>query len=100
MGLYQQKAWNGKLSIESLRAITGQQINSKVIYVEDSFAKEWVENAIGRYAPDVASTIKVYTAGGYPNVIKVSQYHNQNPTITSPSIALIDGDIKGRPVGR
>lgn len=92
-----KKAWNGKLSIESLRAITGQQINSKVVYVEDSFAKEWVENAIGRYAPDIASTVRVYTAGGYPNVVKVSQYHNQNPTITSPSIALIDGDIKGRP---
>ncbi|AVG75454.1 ATP-dependent nuclease [Pantoea ananatis] len=92
-----KKAWNGKLSIESLRAITGQQINSKVIYVEDNFAKEWVENAIGRYAPEIASTVKVYIAGGYPNVVKVSQYHNQNPTITTPAIALIDGDIKGRP---
>lgn len=28
-----KKVWNGKLSIESLRAITGQVINSKVIYV-------------------------------------------------------------------
>lgn len=92
-----KKAWNGKLSIESLRAITGQVINSKVIYVEDSFAKEWVENAIGRYASDIASVVKVYTAGGYPNVVKVSHFHNQNPTIASPSIALIDGDIKGRP---
>jgi len=92
-----KKVWNGKLSIESLRAITGQLINSKVIYVEDSFAKEWVENAIGRYASEIASTVKVYTAGGYPNVVNVSQFHNQNPTITSPSIALIDGDIMGRP---
>lgn len=92
-----KKVWNGKLSIESLRSITGQIINSKVIYVEDSFAKEWVENAIGRYASHIAATVKVYTAGGYPNVVKVSQFHNQNPTITSPSIALIDGDILGRP---
>ncbi|MRT02993.1 ATP-dependent nuclease [Ewingella americana] len=92
-----KKVWNGKLSIESLRAITGQLINSKVIYVEDSFAKEWVENAIGRYASDISSTLKVYTAGGYPNVVKVSQFHNENPTITSPSIALVDGDIMGRP---
>ncbi|MBA0959073.1 AAA family ATPase [Escherichia coli] len=92
-----KKVWNGKLSIESLRAITGQKINSKVIYVEDSFAKEWVENAMDRYIPELASTIKVYTAGGYPSVVKVSQYHNENPTINYPSIALVDGDIKGRP---
>ncbi|HAB4878537.1 TPA_asm: AAA family ATPase, partial [Salmonella enterica subsp. enterica serovar Agona] len=91
-----KKVWNGKLSIESLRAITGQKVNSKVIYVEDSFAKEWVENAIDRYLPKLASTIKVYTAGGYPSVVKVSQYHNENPTINYPSIALVDGDIKGR----
>ncbi|EKP7434261.1 AAA family ATPase, partial [Salmonella enterica] len=80
-----KKVWNGKLSIESLRAITGQKVNSKVIYVEDSFAKEWVENAIDRYLPKLASTIKVYTAGGYPSVVKVSQYHNENPTINYPS---------------
>lgn len=92
-----KKAWNGKLSIESLRAITGQQITSKVIYVEDNFAKEWVENAIGHYAPEIAPSLKVYSAGGYPNVLKVSEYHNINPMINSKSVALVDGDIMGRP---
>ncbi|WP_337264539.1 MULTISPECIES: ATP-dependent nuclease [unclassified Serratia (in: enterobacteria)] len=92
-----KKVWNGKLSIESLRAITGEVTNRKIIYVEDSFAKEWVENAIDRYIPDLAPGIKVHTAGGYPNVLKVSEYHNSNPTISVPSIALVDGDISGRP---
>ncbi len=91
-----KKVWNGKLSIESLRAITGQVVNSKVIYVEDSFVKEWVENAIGRYLPELAPTIKVYSAGGYPNLVNVSNFHNKNPTIKTPSIALVDGDVKGR----
>lgn len=91
-----KKVWNGKLSIESLRAITGQLVNSKVIYVEDLFAKEWVENALGWYLPDLASSIAVYAAGGYPNVVKVCEYHNANPTIETPAVALVDGDIKGR----
>ncbi|MFJ5395103.1 ATP-dependent nuclease [Pectobacterium parvum] len=92
-----KKVWNGKLSIESLRAITGKMVNSKVIYVEDNFVKEWVDNAIGRYLPKLAPTINVYAAGGYPNLVNVSKFHNQNPTIKTPSIALVDGDVLGRP---
>lgn len=88
-----KRTWNGKLSIESLRAITGQVINTRVIYVEDDFVKEWVENALGRYGNGLAETTKVFAAGGYPNLIKVSQFHNENPLLTIPSVALVDGDI-------
>ena len=41
----------------------------------------------------MAETTKVFTAGGYPNVVKVSQYHNENPMIVVLSMALVDGDI-------
>ncbi|RRW59451.1 hypothetical protein EGJ48_23180 [Pantoea dispersa] len=92
-----KKVLNGKLSIESLRAITGQETKNKVIYVEDAFAKEWVENAIGRCLPHLSPIISVYAAGGYPNLVNASRFHNENPTIKTPSIALVDGDIKGRP---
>ncbi|KPQ09164.1 MAG: AAA domain [Saliniramus fredricksonii] len=88
-----KRAWNGKLSIESLRAITGNIPNTRTIYVEDDFVKEWVENAIGRYGNGLAESTKVFSAGGYPNVVKVSQFHNENPTIRVPSIALVDGDV-------
>lgn len=88
-----KKAWNGKLSIESLRAITGSTPNTNVVYVEDAFVKEWVENAIGRYGEGMSETTKVFAAGGYPNVVKVSQFHNENPLLPTPSVALVDGDI-------
>ncbi|MDO9414696.1 ATP-dependent nuclease [Pararhizobium sp.] len=88
-----KRTWNGKLSIESLRAITGNVPNTRAIYVEDNFVKEWVENAIGRYGEGLAQTTKVFAAGGYPNVVKVSQFHNENPMIHIPSVALVDGDI-------
>lgn len=88
-----KRAWNGKLSIESLRAITGNVPDARAVYVEDAFVKEWVENAIGRYGAGLAANTKVFAAGGYPNVIKVSQFHNENPMLRIPSIALVDGDI-------
>lgn len=88
-----KRTWNGKLSIESLRAITGEVVNARVVYVEDEFVKLWVENALGRYGEGLAATTKVFHAGGYPNLVKVSQFHNENPMLTIPSVALVDGDI-------
>ena len=88
-----KRTWNGKLSIESLRAITGDAPSTHVVYVEDAFVKEWTENAIGRFGEGIAGTTKVFSAGGYPNVVKVSQFHNENPLLQIPSVALVDGDI-------
>lgn len=88
-----KRTWNGKLSIESLRAITGAVPDTHVVYVEDAFVKEWVDSAIGRFGQGLAQTTKVFAAGGYPNVIKVSQFHNENPMLRIPSVALVDGDI-------
>ena len=87
------KTWNGKLTIESLRAITGQVPDARAIFVEDEFAKEWVSNAVGRFLPDLQATTKVFAAGGYPNCVKVAQFHNENPMINAPAVALVDGDI-------
>ncbi|MES2743487.1 MAG: AAA family ATPase [Pseudomonadota bacterium] len=88
-----KRTWNGKLSIDSLRAITGEVQNSRAIYVEDEFVKEWVENSVGRYGKGLAETTVVFAAGGYPNLVKVSQFHNENPMLKIPSIAFVDGDI-------
>ncbi|MBN3004154.1 AAA family ATPase [Chromobacterium alkanivorans] len=88
-----KRTWNGKLNIESLRAITGTVNATRAVYVEDEFVKELVENALGRHGNGLAETTKVFSAGGYPNLIKVSQFHNENPLLTIPSVALVDGDI-------
>lgn len=88
-----KRTWNGKLSIESLRAITGDVPDMRAVYVEDAFVKDWVENALARYGQGLSQTTKVFAAGGYPNVVKVSQFHNENPMLAVPSVALVDGDI-------
>lgn len=88
-----KRVYNGKLSIESLRAITGNVPDSRAVYVEDSFVKEWVENALGRFGGGLAQTTKVFAAGGYPNVVTVSKFHNENKMLAIPSVALVDGDV-------
>jgi len=53
-----KRVWNGKLSIESLRAITGAVPDTRVVYVEDEFVAEWVKNAIGRFGNGIAQSTK------------------------------------------
>lgn len=91
--LINKRAWNGKLSIDSLRAITGLVKDERAVFVEDEFVQEWVQNAIGHLRPALSPTTRVVPAGGYPNILKACQYHNDNPLITTPALALVDGDL-------
>ncbi|MGZ8874789.1 MAG: AAA family ATPase [Halobacteriota archaeon] len=88
------RAYNGKLSIESLRALTGSVEKNKVIFVEDEFAKDFCEELLRQYASEVMEQIEVHKAGGYPHVVKVMKFHNQDPSNKSEAIALIDGDVQ------
>ena len=85
-------AYQGKLTIESLRALTGTVEKAAVIFVEDDFASDLVVEALRQYALDVFDQIEVHKAGGYPSVVDVLNHHNKNPTVTAPAVAVIDGD--------
>jgi hypothetical protein len=85
-------AYQGKLTIESLRALTGVVDKDGAIFVEDEFAKDLVEEMLRQYAPDILDRIQVHKAGGYPYVVEVLKHHNANPTITKLAVAVIDGD--------
>lgn len=87
------KIWNGKLSIESLRAVSGQVDKKIVLFVEDKFAQEWVENAARRYANDLVEVLGVYPAGGYPSCLTVTAHHNNNPVTKEKALVLVDGDM-------
>jgi len=85
-------AYQGKLTIESLRALTGTVSKGAAIFVEDDFAKDLVEEMLRQYALDIFDQVQVHKAGGYPYVVEVLKHHNINPTITAPAVAVIDGD--------
>jgi len=85
-------AYQGKLTIESLRALTGSVQKSAAIFVEDDLAQDLVEEMLRQCAPDIFDRAQVHKAGGYPYVVDVLEHHKGNPTITAPAVAVIDGD--------
>ena len=85
-------AYQGKLTIESLRALTGTVSKGAAVFVEDEFAKDLTTEIFRQYAPDLLQVVEVHKAGGYPYVVEVLKHHNANPTVESPAVALIDGD--------
>jgi predicted ATPase len=86
--------FQGKLDIRALRAITGQIDAKLVVFVEDDFARDWIEVAL-RYYSDVAlDAIEVHAMAGDGMAVKVNTHHNLDPTATFPSVCYIDGDSR------
>ena len=90
----QDRIFQGKLDIQSLRAVTGQIETKLAIFVEDSFAQIWME-AILRQTPGVAiDHIQVHGLEGDGIAVAVHEHHNKNPSIKFPSVCFIDGDSR------
>lgn len=86
------RAFQGKLDIDSLRAITGQIDAQLAIFVEDDFSKAWVQAAI-RQAEDLSmEQIEVYPMEGDSVAANMNKFHNQDPAASFPSICFVDGD--------
>jgi len=84
--------YQGKMDIKSLRAITGQIEAKLVIFTEDFFAKEWIENVIRFCNIDNYNLIQVHGLEGDGAAVKINKNHNSDPSIIIPSISFIDGD--------
>jgi len=86
------EAYQGRLSIESLRAMNGHSEKDRVIFVEDEFAKDWLEDILRMHAPTALSATEIHVAGGFPYLLDVTRHHNKNPSISKKAIAVVDGD--------
>ncbi|MBR0945559.1 ATP-dependent endonuclease [Bradyrhizobium liaoningense] len=88
------KARQGKVSIEALRAITGRIDESLAIFVEDLFAKEWVESIIRNLVAEHIDEIGVYAVSGDGQAYSIHSSHRKNPAIAKKlkSICILDGD--------
>ena len=85
-------AYQGKLTIESLRALIGTVAKDRAVFVEDDFAKDLCSEIVRQYAPELLDRVEIHKAGGFPYVVEVLKHHNTNPTIKQKAIAIIDGD--------
>lgn len=88
------KLAQGNLSIEVLRAVSGRVNKKLAIFVEDEFAKNWIEAIIREKIGDRIDEIGVYSLHGDGNALKTHLGHLANPAIQFHSMCLIDGDSK------
>ena len=89
--------FQGKLDVESLRAVTGQIDKSLAVFVEDEFARVWVEAAL-RSDPSgtLYPQVEVHGLQGDGTAVAVNRHHNLDPSSSVPSICFIDGDSQQR----
>lgn len=86
------KTQQGKLRIETLRAISGKIDTAVVIFTEDDFAKFVVDSIIREYITSQYDQVKVYALAGDGTAVKVYKNRLEDPTIVNKSLCIIDGD--------
>jgi putative AbiEii toxin of type IV toxin-antitoxin system len=88
------KVRQGRVSIEALRAITGRIDQRMAIFVEDRFAKDWVDAIIRSELLDRLEEIGVYAVSGEGQAHSIHQGHRNNPALKGrlKSLCILDGD--------
>ena len=84
--------YQGKLDIKSLRAISGQISSKLVVFVEDEFAKLWVNHVLSAMGDTAMDAISVHAMKGDGTATKVHKNHQLDPSAHQASICIIDGD--------
>ena len=82
----------GKLSIGTLRAVSGRIDRRLAIFVEDAFAETWLRSIIRERLGDAAHEIGVYPLHGDGNAVRIHLAHIENPSVPFASLCFIDGD--------
>lgn len=83
----------GRISIEALRALTGKIEERLAIFVEDSFAKEWVSAIVRSKLSASVEEVGVYALSGEGRAYTVHVGHRQNPAVEGlKSRCVLDGD--------
>jgi AAA domain, putative AbiEii toxin, Type IV TA system/AAA domain len=88
------KLRQGKLSVEALRAVSGRVDKKLAIFVEDEFAKHWVDSILREKLGAGYEQLEVHAVAGDGNAVSTHRGHAQNPSIQFKSLCIIDGDSK------
>lgn len=84
----------GKVPVEVLRFLTSKVDQKLAVFVEDVFAKEWIQYILRQAIPDRLSEIGVYPVRGDGNAVSIHESHGKNPSISFKSVCFIDGDSR------
>jgi len=86
------KLKQGRLSVEALRAVSGRVDKQLAIFVEDEFAKAWVETILRERLGSDYEQVEVHAVHGDGNAVATHRGHLNNPSVEFQSICVIDGD--------
>ncbi len=97
---YRGELTQGKLDIESLRALTGQIDARLAIFAEDKFGALVAEVTLRRYMELSAQKLDLkgitfHSVGGAAPARDQARFNNSNPASRFPAVALLDGDKSG-----
>jgi hypothetical protein len=82
----------GKLSVETLRAVSGRVDTAVVIFVEDEFAKCWLDTTLREELKRSFDQVEVHAVAGDGNAKRIHLAHRDNPSLDSTSFCYLDGD--------
>lgn len=86
------KLRQGKLSVEALRAVAGRVDKKLAVFVEDEFAKTWVDTILRETLGADYDQVEVHAVHGDGNAVRTHLGHLRNPAVTFKSLCVIDGD--------
>jgi AAA15 family ATPase/GTPase len=86
------KLRQGKLNVAALRAVSGRVDKKLAIFVEDEFAKCWVDTILREQLGIDCEQLEVHAVAGDGNAVSIHRGHNNNPAIKFKSLCIIDGD--------
>ncbi|OIT16364.1 hypothetical protein BL243_11190 [Ralstonia solanacearum] len=86
------KLRQGKLSVEALRAVSGRVDKKLAVFVEDEFAKCWVDSIFRETLGADYDQIEVHAVHGDGTAVSTHRGHMKNPAVTFKSLCIIDGD--------
>lgn len=90
------KLRQGKLSVEALRAVSGRVDKKLAVFVEDEFAKTWVDTILRERLGADYDQVEVHAVHGDGNAVATHRGHAANPAVTFKSLCVIDGDSQQR----
>jgi predicted ATPase len=90
------KLRQGKLSVEALRAVSGRVEKKLAVFVEDEFAKTWVDTILRERLGADYDQVEVHAVHGDGNAVATHRAHAANPAVRFKSLCVIDGDSQQR----
>lgn len=82
----------GKLSVATLRAVSGRVDTKVVAFVEDEFAKSWLDAILREKLGMDFDQVEVHAVSGDGNARRIHLGHRDNPALSSTSFCYLDGN--------